>query len=318
MLASGRMAYEFRLGEPPGKGLKRVARQQLRQLTELLGDEADAAAGHHEARKCVKRLRALMRLVRPALGKALSAKLDRHLAKAAGALSGARDTTVILRLLERLERDGGGAAIGPQGRRLHAKLMKRPQSVREPVDLAAIEVRIKQVGKLLKAAKLSHLESADMFAGLEAEYRAGRRAVARAIKAGSAEAFHQLRKHVQRHWRHMQVFAAVWPAEMAARIALAKELSDLLGDEHDFWLLREELGRNGGRLGRLCEARQKALRSTANGLLQLLFAERSGPLRERLAAYWAGATVGAQPGRDVVADTASPAIVKPSSRQATS
>jgi len=289
-LASGGMAYEFQVGDVSGKGLKRIARQQLRRLKSLLPDTTDATSGHHEARKCVKRLRSALMLARPVIGRAKWVRLDRRLAKVARALSGARDATVLAQLLDRLEREHGPAVIGKSGRRLRAELSARPMTLETPAELAAIETRLARIKAEVKALPLREFGIADALAGLEADYRAGRHALGRAFSTGSPEAFHELRKHVQRHWRHMHLFAAAWPAEMAARTELAKSLSEVLGEEHDFWLLAERLNDAHSGLARLCHQQQEVARISAQGLLLRLFAERPKALRKRIAAYWEAAS----------------------------
>ena len=178
------MAYEIRVGRTPGKGFKRVARQQLRRIVEMLEDIADAANGHHEARKCVKRLRALTILTRPAVGEARWAKIDRSFAKLAKALSGARDTTVILQLLDRLERDQAGV-LGDSGRKLRAKLRQRPRSGVSEVDLEALSRRTKRLGKSIDDLPSRGLKIGTLIRSLAADYHAGRQAYEHAYAEGT-------------------------------------------------------------------------------------------------------------------------------------
>ncbi len=52
------------------------------------------------------------------------------------------------------------------------------------------------------------------------------------------EDFHALRKSVQQHWRHMQLLSRAWPEALSARADEAKALSQLLGEDHDLYVLR--------------------------------------------------------------------------------
>jgi len=243
--------------------------------------------------------------------------LDRQLSKIARALSGARDVRVLLDLLERLERESGQSVIGPEGTALRGDLLQRCHHLESQHDAAAIKARLRQFDILLKRSKLRGFRTEDALAGLEADYRQGRRAFRRAYRLGTAEAFHDLRKHTQRHWRHTLLFAAAWPEEMRIRIDTAKALSELLGQERDYWLLAEQLGGR-GQLARLCDARQKTLQASAHGLLRQLFAERPGALRRRLAAYWDASAEGLAQSGEVVAGADSQPKSKPSSRQTAS
>ena len=285
------MAYEFRVDAISGRGLRRIARQQLRLLGRDLHDRADAANGHHEARKCLKRLRALLMLARPAIGKARWAKLDRRLSDAAQALSGPRDDTVVLQTLEHLGREHGEAALGAAGRRLLRSLGKRPASANTAgATLTEFTPGLAKIGKLFDDLPLKAFDADTALDGLEADYAAGRRQLRHAYRAQTSEMFHALRKHVQRHWRHMHLFGAAWPSEFGARIELARTVSELLGREHDFWLLRERLDKDGAALDELCQQHQATLRAAAKAPLELLFAEPHEALRTRLAAYWSAAS----------------------------
>ena len=311
------MAYEFRIGEVSRKGLRRIARQQLRKLGELLGDAADAANGHHEARKCVKRLRAGLALARPSLGNGPWQKLDRQFSKVARALSGARDTAVLLQLIGRIESEQGSAALGRAGQQLCAELARLPKSTAKFTGLKTMKARLDRLAGKLDSLPLKRFDAAAALRGLEEDYRGGREALERAYATSKPEDFHTLRKHVQRHWRHMNLLAAAWPGEFGARMELAQALSEILGEERDYWLLRERLGKAGGPLARWCGTEQKRLRTSAYGFLHLLFAERPKALRERLAAYWAAAEAGAaQPGAGGA--PVPPAKARPSNRQTTS
>ena len=62
------MAYRFKLQEPIAQEVRRVALEQIDIAEEKLASKDDVASAIHDARRCLKRLRALIRLVRPALG----------------------------------------------------------------------------------------------------------------------------------------------------------------------------------------------------------------------------------------------------------
>ena len=306
------MAYEFPRGDITGKAAKRIAKQQLTRLGEQLHDPAGMACGHHEARKCVKRLRALLLLTRPTLGNSRWRRIDRRLGAIGRTLSAGRDAQVLMQLLDRLQQDHGVAAVGETGRDLRAALAQRHDREADKIDTAELARRVEKLRRRIKKLPLAGLRSATALRGLEAHYRAARTAFARAYATQNSEEFHHLRKHVQAHWRHMHLFAAGWPVEMRARQDLAQSLSELLGEERELWLLRQAL-RNGAAqsfkptsrndLDALCRQRQARLRASAFGPLRQLLAERPKALRRRLAAYWA-AGVGGTASPKLAADTA--------------
>jgi CHAD domain-containing protein len=131
--------------------------------------------------------------------------------------------------------------------------------------------------------------------GLEAGYREGRRCFVKAYALGDDETFHDWRKAMQRHWRHLQLVSPAWPEALRPRIALAQELSQLLGDDHDLAVLREWISTRGktlldedeiAELQTLCRKRQSELRRLAKGRGRRLFGEKPKAFRRRIANYW--------------------------------
>ena len=66
------MAYHFRKNEGVGAALQRIVQEEMRKAARAIGPNSDAAAasGVHDARKAVKRVRSLLRLLRSDLGTA--------------------------------------------------------------------------------------------------------------------------------------------------------------------------------------------------------------------------------------------------------
>jgi len=86
--------------------------------------------------------------------------------------------------------------------------------------------------------------------GFREIYAGGRKAMRHAYRAGvDDEAFHEWRKHVQRHWRQLQLMRNAWPEAIAPRINLASELSDIIGLDHDLAVLIAFIRRNRAILG---------------------------------------------------------------------
>ena len=64
------MTYRFKLQEPIAEGVRRIGLEQIDIAAAKLASKDDIAAAIHDARRCLKRLRALLRLVRPGLAEA--------------------------------------------------------------------------------------------------------------------------------------------------------------------------------------------------------------------------------------------------------
>jgi hypothetical protein len=134
---------------------------------------------------------------------------------------------------------------------------------------------------------------------LRESYRGGRKAFAQAFATGNDEDFHEWRKTLQHHWRHMQLLTPCWPSELSTRVEAARALSQILGDDHDITLLRQLVSAptmtfappdDTAAFLKRCRAMHKALRREAETRGARLFAERSRPFVERIEAYWIAAT----------------------------
>jgi hypothetical protein len=119
--------------------------------------------------------------------------------------------------------------------------------------------------------------------------------LAKAFASGSAEDFHEWRKALQHHWRHMQLLTPCWPSELSARVEISRSLSQILGDDHDIAMLQHLISAPTMSFAspdvtasflKQCRSRQRALRRDAKMLGERLFAERSQPFAERIEAYW--------------------------------
>lgn len=292
------MAYRLKLKEPLVKGVRRIASEQLANATARLQGDNDLETGVHEARKSLKRTRALLRLVRPGLGEAQFRAANDRLRDIARTLSAARDRDVVRGLLVRLAQSKPTQAKA--ARRLLAVLDATPANGREPEEVAnnvaAAAREIDAVRREIGEIGLHPAGFDTVVAGLAKSHRFGRKALAKALETpGDEEALHDLRKAAQAYWRQMILIQQAWPDACLARGGAAKQVADLLGHDHDVALLEAVLaGPEGqtlsnadrGVLARVCKARHAELRGIAIPKAELLFVENSQRLAERMRQLW--------------------------------
>lgn len=289
------MSYRLKVKEPLVEGVQRIVFEQIEIAEGELRGNADAAAAVHNTRRALKRLRALLRLVRPGLDEAVYRRETQRFAEIGRMLAGTRDRHVMRQTLMAL---GAHVAFPPAlATAFDALLAHNPSAAGDAADL-----RETAAGKLAAARKalagdtLAGLERAHLFEGVEIVYRKARR-LHRLCQEQQAvdEDFHALRKCVQQHWRHMQLLSRAWPEALSARADEAKALSQLLGEDHDLHVLRsfalaraEALPADGlAALRHAAEEAQAARRAGARLHGDRLFAERARDLSERLRRYWA-------------------------------
>lgn len=172
----------------------------------------------HEARKGLKKARAALRLLRPALPAALYREENRLLRDAGRHLAPLRDIRSARVALEKV-------GANPLAWKLGAK-----------EERARRELRLEQCLSLLDRAKradLPALEKGGLGSGLRRIYRQGRKALARAEKKPTSEALHEWRKQVKYLANSLEMLGA--PDRKAGRRAV--KLADRLGDDHDLAML---------------------------------------------------------------------------------
>ncbi|HST38572.1 MAG TPA: CHAD domain-containing protein, partial [Conexibacter sp.] len=97
------MSYRLSLADAPSESIRACAREQLNgAVRELESPGDDPAKAIHQARKHLKKTRALLRLVRPALGNTVYHAENDALRDAAGKLSATRDADVLVATVDAL------------------------------------------------------------------------------------------------------------------------------------------------------------------------------------------------------------------------
>ena len=285
------MAFRFQLIEPFDAGFRRLMLEQLERAEHELSSTGDRAVAVHEMRKSMKRCRALLRMVRPAIGGKIFHTENARFRSAAHHLGGARDQHVILETLAKLEAadDGANAPIFVKARKAIADRGDNG------VTTEAIAEALKLLAEGREALQAIEFAGETGFAvvreGLEETYRRGRKAFRDAYDHPTDEHVHEWRKTVQQHWRQMAALEVSWPDTMKARAGMARQLSQLLGDDHDLAVL---IAFASGNLetktarGLIASARaaQARIWVEAQPLGSQLYYEKPKALGARLAHYW--------------------------------
>ena len=291
------MPYRFKIDEPVEKGFRRIAREQLDiAFTELAPPAPNILpTGVHECRKALKRMRALVRLATPALGQRKARRRARALSEIARLLSARRDQAVMLETLAKLTSDSNSdaaATLAPLRAHLVGVVGEEPKPL--DADCAAkARLMLLREAKKFAHARFRKRGFAALEGGLEKSYRRARNAMKNAYGEPSDESFHTMRKAVQWHWRQMSLLGRAWPDEFAVRVTAARELSQMLGDDHDLAMLIDVTARaedisaeDKEAIVALCLHRQHALRNDAEPRAERLFAETPAAFTKRMAAYW--------------------------------
>ena len=288
------MPYRFTARDPGLEGaVRRVAWEQAQRGADAADDDGRPIAERvHEVRRRTKKLRALIRLVRPGLRGAR--RENRTLRGVARALAGVRDRRVLLETLDTVLRSMEEPLDVADVARFRARLSheaaeaERAPAVSEALAAAGAELR-GLIGRLpdwrLKGEERAALE------GLARTAERARDELGGLAPRGDAESIHEWRKRIKDHRDHVRLLAPSYPG-LRARAQSLRALAERLGEHHDLAELRGALGAAGldpatrARIDAHCEARCDRILAAAMPLGRQLFAEEPDALHARLAAYW--------------------------------
>ncbi len=195
----------------------------------------------HAIRKDLKRARAALQLLRPRLPP-MDYELQKHCIKdLAHALAGARDAKVAADTLDQVlvpakSKDTGH--VHNLRRRLHDE-----RDLRASTDLTSPRRRLLRASKRIARADL-RVSASILSSEMRKSYRRTRRAMESARKRPTAARLHRLRRRVTR-LKHQLEMLRIAP-RLQRRL---QRISDLLGADHDLWLLRQAM-RTGDSPGR--------------------------------------------------------------------
>jgi CHAD domain-containing protein len=218
--------------------LHRIVRSELRNALDALSVRDPDEEAVHEARKGVKKVRAVVRLLRDALGSDYGAQNGR-LRRVAHSLSSLRDadaTTETIRALHAryptvVKRSIVQGVL--RGLRTRKRLVHRRAGGRVRQAAAGLRRSMKSIPDRVQSAARRRV--------VEAGFTRGYRRAAKALKplgvASDATQFHAWRRRVKDHAYHVRLFEGLHPVPRA-RAKRLRRLEDWLGDDHNQALLR--------------------------------------------------------------------------------
>ncbi len=290
-------AYRLKRKEGAAEGLRRIALGRARKAQDRLrgASSGEAAEAIHGARKDLKKVRAVLRLVRDGLGEKAYRAENRRFRDAGRVLSESRDAEVKLETLAKLRERFGDSFPPSQARAWAAALEADRARVQAGAGSAQVERAIEAIAAGEARIPEWRLET-DAWAllepGLDRCYRRGREALEAVRAEREDESVHELRKRVKDLWYQQRLLAEAWPELLEPSAEQAHRLADLLGDHHDLAVLAEDLRSREGldadrRSGEgLIAKRQEELLDEALALGARLYADKPKCFRHRMRSYW--------------------------------
>jgi CHAD domain-containing protein len=292
-------SYRLQAEESAAAGMRRIALGRAEAARDQLAGAGGTAlaAAIHDARKDLKKLRAVVRLVRDELGENLFKVENRRYRDAGRKLSRSRDAEVKLEILAALRDRFAEDLPGDAAEHWESALEAERDEVADVVRGEAAT----SIGAALKAVEQGREQilawpvmndSWDLVGpGLATSYRQGRRAMKRVLTDPDSANVHRWRKRTKDLWYQLRIVREAWPELLGATAGQAHELADLLGDHHDLALLVEDLAHREGvgerrALAALFGRRQGELLGRALEIGGRLYAEKPKAFDRRLKRYW--------------------------------
>lgn len=311
-LVSFDVSLQLGEAEALGDGIKRVTMEQLELAASGYFDgEASFGIAVHESRKGVKRVRALLRLIRGELSKKIYTFENRSLRDTAHLVSEIRSAKGVL--------DAANSIRGIYGDLLadgtFDEMVERLTRRRDLTELQALEDP-NLVGRVVRnlervynrysswptdpeAREIYGIGIRDGFGsiemGLARTYDTGRHTMARAYRRAGPSDFHEWRKRVKDLRHQMEFLAPLWPEVVVGTAMTLDRLGAVLGEDNDLSdlvaLLRNRNDlcpdpRERSLFRALSQQRRSELQLAAEILGRRIYAEKPKAVTSRFGEYW--------------------------------
>lgn len=221
----------------------RVARKELegvlKEALTVKGKNHGRSTAVHEARKHIKKVRALLRLLCPATDHVFYKRENAALRKAAQRMSPIRDAHVRVQTIKtlsarsRVHRAAYARIQDAMGARLQQVLDESGKSKWCRQVAADVERLICR----LENWPLQRLKAKSLWDGLRVACKRARRSLAAARRDPSDANLHELRKGIKDLWYDLQLLGGNQPAPIKTLTKKLRDLGKRLGNDHDFAML---------------------------------------------------------------------------------
>ena len=251
------MSFELKSEESLRKGIQRIVRKQLENALEELTGKNDNSRDEvvHETRKCFKKVRALLRLIRPKIGEKTYRAKNLYFRDAARPLiTEVRNARILIQTLDTLLRHFkdhvAGRSFGEFRKTLQANLRGvRKQVLKDQNAIAVIGELVRQASERVKGWADVPDRWSSIGQGLVDTYRRAAAAFSKASADTTPETLHEWRKQIKYVFYQLAILRPIWPERLEELAREADQMGELLGDNHDLVVLRGMLSDQPDRFG---------------------------------------------------------------------
>ncbi len=287
------MPFRFKKKESVARAVRRLCCERLDEALETL-EKVERLDAVHNVRKEIKKLRSILRLMRRDIGRDTYSRHTEVLREAARLLMDFRDAQVKLNAFDSLakhfRRNFSASQFAPIRSALAKECLVAQKKLRKSMaPLKRILSRSRnQIGDL----KIKGRGWKAIAPGLKKIYGRGKDAFETALLKPSPPNFHEWRKRVKDLWYELRLLCPANPRRLKIGAARFGKLGDLLGDDHDLFMLKEFASNKNSRMDHkdrfetFISSRQSELRSAGLKLGRKLYREKPAHFCRQIGKYW--------------------------------
>jgi len=234
--------FQLLLDSPLEEGIKKLLVDQISYIRDQIEHYTDIHVAIHESRRSLKRIRAVLRLIRDEIGYSNYYRENILMRDLGRRISCARDCRVLLRSFISMEEKYPEAFAGNKNALIKQWFVDQTDleinhffndlggfdQVRN--DLVDATIRLNQYCTIRN--EFSAIEN-----GLRRNYRQGRRLLKLITKDEHEIPFHEFRKRSKYFLHHIQILRPLFPSLLKAYAKSLHKYSELLGDARDYYRL---------------------------------------------------------------------------------
>lgn len=288
------MSFRLAKKEILKEGIHRVTIEQIDKIFLVIENELNRDEAVHSVRKKFKKLRAVLRLIRDELGEDTYKKLNVLFRNLARDIAPVRDSLVLIKTLHSLDGEKEKVlfdSIEEQLKSRHKSVSK--EIIEDEEKFSSIKNELNDFKPPVSSWEISSNDFSSIKPGLKRVYKRGRNAIEVLEENPDSADFHEFRKRVKYLWYHTRILRALWKDQLKPFAKSLHTLSDLLGDDHDLFVLSEYLRNMDSldeadfeKIERLINSKRKELQKKSIFLGRLIYAESTNNFIERIKIYW--------------------------------
>lgn len=262
-------------------------------------DQEEVHKSIHETRKSMKRIRAVLRMIRDEIGYSSYYRENTFYRDLSRKLSGIRNFEVLSNSIKNLQEDLSNTIPPDVFSLLEEELGgQRNLVMGGPAGLTQL---LKEIAGKIEIARdriydfpIKHNDFRVFEGGLFRMYRQGKKYLQDVRKNPSPSQMHDLRKRMKYFWYQIDLLQPIFPGPMKAYASTLETIGENLGVYHDLQVLQEFLAestiipdaRVNEALQEACLAKKSMLLYNIWPMADIAYSEEPAAMVNRLASYW--------------------------------